>query len=304
MKHYILFLLLIFTSCSIDQSDILGEFTITRPYFGNDHLGYDRNVLFPNYLSFSSFANFNKTIPLSTRNTRAKSYFCRLTEDRKNWNPTSLQNFRRTYPSFNIQLLVFNQFSVPNNFTWQERIILGDALELAIMAINNPVFEEEMRKLTFTENDGRTPLSQNKVINSIKQAAFSVIFSKNTLPPSVAAEATIGGISHTIWFRNDKDYSKYNVIELAVILGHELTHNLGYKHSSGVPYGVHIPILLAIHRATEDQIRTFIRHTPSREEQFLSQVRFLSFRSKRTASINTKAIKIQEIGLEENIQEL
>ncbi|MGL4561448.1 MAG: hypothetical protein ACRCV0_04065, partial [Brevinema sp.] len=228
------------------------------------------------------------------------SAFCTAISQRTNWQLTS-ENFRNTYPHFNIDLLVFNQYAAPNNFAWQERLILNDALELVTMAVNSTIFENEMSKLQFTENDGTTPLSSQNVISSIRKAMFSIIISKNDLAPGVAAEATIGGISHTIWFRNDKDYSKHNVIELAVIIGHELTHNLGYKHSSGVPYGVHIPILLAVHKASQADLNKFIKNTPFMEDIFLTRVRSISPQNQRSRE-SSRILKAQEINLEQNIK--
>lgn len=265
--NYILSIILIFLSqCAITPSAFLSDDdAIARPYNG-----HNRNTLFSNYLSVrNSFSSARSSAKVATYP------FYETQKKRTEWLPKG-KKFRTAYQKFQIDLLLVNQFSYPNSFTWLERIMIADAFDLVVMAINSPVFETEMKKLSFTQNDSDTALDPEDVIKDIQNSSFSVLISKNNLDDGVAAEATIGGISHTIWFRNDRDYANYNVVELAVIIAHELTHNLGYKHSSNVPYGIHRPVLEAIHKATQEDMNIFTANTPYFEEAFLQRVRIHS----------------------------
>jgi len=260
MKKAII-LVLFFNSCMATSEDLYKKINLpSKP-----DIGYNRINFFNPYISF--------------RNTDIYYYFGfkrTLIEEkllsRNIWVPKN-HNFRFLYPKFNIELLVINQFEIPQSFTWKERLILSDALELLTFAINSDIFKQEMMKSDFFDNDHQKTISSESIINDIKEANFKIILGKNKLPSEVVAEASVGGYSHTIWFRDDIDYTKQSITYLAMVLGHELTHNMGYSHLSGVPYGVHIPILKAIAYASEKEVQEFINTTPYYEDDFLYQVR-------------------------------
>ena len=254
MKKFGLILCFLFvTSCSLnDESFYQNGGVPSRPV-----KGFDRQSLFPSRLLTVS---------------RASSSMSTMFIDRTDWNPSRL-NFRSAYPSFNIELLAFNNFNSPKNFTWEERIMFADALELVIFAINHPLFEKKMKSETFFNNDTTQQIPSMELVEKLRKTKLSFIIAKEDLADSVLAQATVGGFNHIIWFRSDINYQDYSVLYLATILGHELTHNLGYLHSSNVPYTVDGIIGDIIREASTQDAQLFEKNTPYYEDMFLKRVR-------------------------------
>lgn len=221
--------------------------------------GYNRNIIFRPYIEPGSLSSSKKNF-----------YLC--LKKRTVWIPSS-SDFKKQYPFFNVTLLSINNIDTERSFTFAERLFLSDVFDLLTFAINSSIFEKEMMKKKFFENGGDIPKDPKEIIKEIRNMNFSVSIAKRSLEAGVAAEATVGGFSHTIWLRDDTDYTKQDIIQMAVIIGHELTHNLGYHHSSLVNYGVHQPIQLAIQHATLEQVKAFISVTPFHEENFLYKIR-------------------------------
>ena len=230
--------------------------------------GFDREDLFPNRLE---------------SNTGSSENMCIMFRHRRDWNPSTI-DFKKTYPSFNIELLAFNSFDSPKAFTWQERIMFADALELVVYAINHPLFEEKMGSKTFYDNDLSYIVPSAEIVKSIKNTKLMFIIAKEDLDKNVLAQATVGGYHHMIWFRSDTDYQQYSVLALAVILGHELTHNLGFLHASGVPYGIQDVILELIKESSKQDVTIFKDNTPYYEDSFLQRVRDDSSRASSLSS--------------------
>ena len=241
-----------FTSCSLGDNFYQNKSFPTRPPHG-----FDRGNLFPQRLEpgVTLFGNM-----------------CAMLRTRKDWNPVNI-DFKKTYPYFQIDLLSFINFSVSGEFTWQERIMFADALELVIFVINHPLFEEKMKLKTFYNNDRTEQVSSVTIIKNLKKSIMTFSISKADLDENVLAQATVSGFQHTIWFRADVHYQQYNVISLAVILAHELTHNLGYLHTSNVPYGIQDPIMEVIKGASLQDVNLFKKNTPYYEEIFLKRIR-------------------------------
>ena len=269
MKKFGLILCFLFvTSCSLnDESFYQNGGVPSRPV-----KGFDRRDLFQYRLD-------------STRGA-----MCDMFRNRSDWSPSRM-DFKKTYPSFNIELIVFNNFSSPKNFTWQERIMFADALELVVFAINNPLFDKKMESKTFFNNDSLQQVPSVEIVQKLRKTILSFIIAKEDLDESVLAQATVGGFNHIIWFRSDVDYQndpRYSVKYLAMILGHELTHNLGYLHSSNVPYVVDSIIGEIIKEATAQDAEIFKKNTPSYyEDMFLQRVRERSARTRRSLSSPT-----------------
>ncbi|SFB84284.1 hypothetical protein SAMN02745150_01037 [Brevinema andersonii] len=228
--------------------------------------GYDRNTLFTPYIKLMTLRS-----SIHLTGTTGQSFYGCL-KKRTFWIPSS-SDFKRQYPFFNVTLLSINNIDNKRSFTFAERLFLADVFDLLSFAINSSVFEEEMMKKKFFDNSGTTPKDPKEIIKEIRHMNFPVSIAKRSLDAGVAAEATVGGFSHTIWLRDDTDYTKQEIVQMAVIIGHELTHNLGYHHSSLVNYGVHQPIQGAIQHATPEQVKTFISVTPFHEDEFLYKIR-------------------------------
>lgn len=234
--------------------------------------GYDRNTLFTPYIELVTLKNTrNKVSRNSAGGTTGQSFYDCF-KKRTVWIPSN-SDFKRQYPFFNVTLLSINNVDNKRSFTFAERLFLSDVFDLLTFAINSSIFEEEMMKKKFFDNGGTSPKDSKEIIKEIRHMNFPVSIAKRSLEAGVAAEATVGGFSHTIWLRDDTDYTKQDIIQMAVIIGHELTHNLGYHHSSLVNYGVHQPIQRAIQHATLDQVKTFISVTPFHEDDFLYKIR-------------------------------
>ncbi|MGL4367972.1 MAG: hypothetical protein ACRCTQ_06835 [Brevinemataceae bacterium] len=258
MKKFFLLVLFSFflTSCSSNHNSIFQASDITlRP-----ELGYDRSKLFKPYAQ-------PELIEI-----KAPQEMCNRLNTRKDWNTPDM-NFRQQYPQFNVELLVVNQYGGIKNFSWQERVLFADALDLLTFAINSPIFEEKMKNLKFFNNERTVEIQTKTVVDFVRNANFRFELSKKTLAKGVVAEATIEGPAHIIAFRDDVDYRTLSVGYIAMVLGHELMHNLGFLHTSNVPHGIQDPILYAISKAEPNQINSYLRVTPHFENAFLSRVR-------------------------------
>ncbi len=260
------------TSCTLNNENFYQSGVVPpRPING-----FDRNSLFPKRLepSESLFGDM-----------------CTMFRARTDWTPSKI-DFRSTYSSFQIELLTFNNFDSSKSFTWQERIMFADALELVVFAINHPLFEEKMESKTFYYNDTTHQIPSIELIQKLRKTVLSFIIAKEDLDENILAQATIGGFNHIIWFRSDVDYQQYSVLYLATILGHELTHNLGYLHSSNVPYAVDDIILEIITEASAQDAQIFKNSTPSYyEDMFLQRVRDRAPRSYSSSVIPTQIQK-------------
>ena len=230
--------------------------------------GFDREDLFPNRLKSNMGASEN---------------MCIMLRHRRDWNPSTI-DFKSQYPSFNIELLSFNNLDPSKSFTWQERMMFADALELIVYAINHPLFEEKMGSMTFYDNDLTHIVPSAKIVKSIRNTKLTFIIAKEDLDKNVLAQATVGGFHHMIWFRSDTDYQQYSVLSLAVVLGHELTHNLGFLHASNVPYGIQDVILEVIKESSKQDVTIFKDNTPYYEDSFLQRVRDSSSRARSLSS--------------------
>lgn len=252
----LIFYFLFATSCTLkDEFFYQNGVVPSRPAEG-----FDRNELFPNRLN----SNMSSSDDMS-----------KMFRARKDWNPSEI-DFRSQYPAFNIELLAFNNFDSSKSFTWQERIMFADALELVVFAINHPLFEEKMESTTFYDNDLMYIVPSAKITQSLRSTVLTFIIAKEDLDKNVLAQATIGGFHHMIWFRSDTDYQQFSVTYLAVILGHELTHNLGFLHASNVPYGVQDIIFEVIKDASVQDAQLFKNNTPHYEDTFLQRIRGMS----------------------------
>ena len=260
MKKFGLILCFLFVvSCAINDA----EFYQNGKAPSRPANGFDRNSLFPYRLEPSYDLQGN---------------MFEMFRARTDWNPSKM-DFRSAYPSFQIELLVFNNLGSSKSFTWQERIMFADALELVVFAINHPLFEQKIKTKTFYNNDSVQQIPSEELVQKLQKTKLSFIIAKEILDKNVLAQATVGGFNHTIWFRSDIDYQQYSVIYLATILGHELTHNLGYLHSSNVPYGVQDIILEIITEASAQDAQNFKNNTPYYEDMFLQRVRDRSLRA-------------------------
>ncbi|MGL5956051.1 MAG: hypothetical protein ACRC0X_05545 [Brevinema sp.] len=247
----VIFLAILFTSCTLTVEQFYQEQSIPKKL----EYGFIRNDIFPQYLPKEFIY----------------SEFYRQIDTRMNWN---LQNkdFRAKYPFFRVELLAFNH--LPNNtFSWEERLLFADALDLIIFVVNHPLFLTEMQKEEFLDNRGQMTVSTETVVAHIRNSTLYFYLGKNTLDEGVVAQATVGGLHNTIWFRNDTDYQDWGLIILAEILLHEITHNLGYLHESNVPHGIQNPFLRVITGLSREDINQFIAHTPYHEDTFLIKVR-------------------------------
>ena len=269
MKKFGLILCFLFvTSCTLkDEYFYQNGVVPSRPAEG-----FDRNNLFPNRLNSNMDSSEN---------------MCIMLRYRKDWNPSKI-DFRKTYPAFKIELLAFNNLDPSKSFTWQERIMFADALELVVYAVNHPLFEEKVKATTFYDNDRTYIVPSTEIIKSIRSSELAFIIAKEDLNKNVLAQATVGGYHHMIWFRSDTDYQQYSVLSLAVVLGHELTHNLGFLHASDVPYGIQDIIAEIIKESLEQDITIFKDNTPYYEETFLKRVRGVSTKN------NISSLQIQK----------
>ncbi|MGL4676085.1 MAG: hypothetical protein ACRCWI_00235 [Brevinema sp.] len=248
-----IFCAIFFSSCSLTLEQFYQEQLIPQ----KSESGFVRNDLFPYYMD----------VPIEF----IGSEFCRYIGLRTNWNPQN-NDFTNRYPLFKVELLAVNQLP-GNEFSWQERVIFADALDLIVFAINHPLFLTEMRKEHFFDNQGKNKISAETVVAHIRNSLLYFYLGKNSLDKNVLAQATVGGLHNTIWFRNDTDYQNYTLLFLAEILIHEMTHNLGYLHASNVPHGIQSPFIRVVIGASQEEITQFISSTPYYEDILLTRVR-------------------------------
>lgn len=221
---------------------------------------------------------------ISTFDNDRERFYLLLTA-RKNTDDWTAQksNFPEAYPYFNIGFSYFQNTSPKASFNFGERLFFSDVFDLIRYAVNSDIFAREILSSTFFENDGVTPRSPQTILNEIRGISFATSLAKRSLGNGVLAEASVGGYLNIIWVRDDIDYTKENINEMAIILLHEITHNLGYLHPSDVNYGVHKPVRLAVQSATEAQVKNYISLTPYHESLMISNVRILSDSRARSA---------------------
>lgn len=181
--------------------------------------------------------------------------------------------FTQAYPYFNIGFSYFQNTSPTSSFNFGERLFFSDVFDLIRYSVNSDIFAQEILRGTFYENDGVTPRSPQTILNEIRVISFATSLAKRSLGNGVLAEASVGGFLNIVWVRDDIDYTRENINDMAIILLHEITHNMGYLHPSDVNYGVHKPVRLAIQSATEVQVKNYISLTPYHENLMISNVR-------------------------------
>ncbi len=275
MRFFVLMLVVLLNSCSsaIYQTQDIP----TKPTSG-----YDRIALFgESYLSDSHIGY--GTTPLSSR----------YVDLRYSWIAQS-SSFKSEFPFFDVNLIAVNQYSDENSFSWEERLIFSDAVDLIVYVVNQPEFLSAMQTMEsiqpFYNNEGTEVISAEYVVNSIRSSKLYFYLSKDSLDWNVMAQATVSGYNNTIWFRNDTDYATEGVVEIAEVLLHEMTHNLGWLHESKVPCGVQLPFRQAVNEISDDVIKKFINVTPFYEDDFLYRVR----ESSSYATISSEPVIIQK----------
>ncbi|MGL5722388.1 MAG: hypothetical protein ACRCY4_08315 [Brevinema sp.] len=256
MKYFQLFCLLLISSCSLTSPESLEALDVPiRP-----ESGYQRSLYLTPYISFWQ----NATEEFPTRLTRRGRWIAQ--------NPTA---FTSLSPNFSLGFNFFQNTGTKTRFSFAERLFFADVFDMIRFVVNSPVFEEQMLAGTFFENDGVTHRPAKTIVEEIKKINFSISLAKRTLDVNVLAEATVGGFSYIVWVRDDVDYSKEQIQVMALVILHEITHNLGYFHSSGVNFGVHDPLREAIRLATATQVTNYISVTPYYEDRVISKVRTL-----------------------------
>lgn len=292
MKGIILMLVFL-SSCSLNSQNFYQE----TNYPEKPAQGFNRFSLFPKYLSFF--------LGLFPPTSSSSSQMVESIKTRKNWNTANL-HFKKAYSHFNVELVAVN--NLPNNsFTWEERILFADALDIIVFAVNQPEFLQEMQKeelkKPFYNNERTKVISAEYVVKHIRSSAMYFYLGKSTLEKNVLAQATIGGFNHVIWFRNDVNYQQeYDVFSLAVVLFHELTHNLGYLHSSNVPYGIQQPFLRVINKVSIQKSQEFISLTPYYEDSFLTRVRVGQSNAMYKNSLHIQTDYVDDIGVQYSYQ--
>ncbi|MGL5253868.1 MAG: hypothetical protein ACRC9L_02420 [Brevinema sp.] len=272
MKYFLSWcLLLLMSGCSFTMSENLDAVDVPeRP-----EAGYQRKQYLNPYISF--WQNPLETFPIELNK-------------RNPWVAQNPTGFTSLYPKFSLGFNFFQNTGEGKQFSFAERLFFADVFDMIRFVVNSPVFEQEMLNGVFFENDGMTPRSPKVILDEIKNINFSISLVKRPLDDNVLAEATVGGFSHIIWVRDDTDYTKGQVQEMALIILHEVTHNMGYFHSSGVNYGVHDPLREAIRLATPQQVANYIAVTPYYEDLMIRRVRTLSGESLAQSSRSSSHI--------------
>ncbi len=254
MRFLAFLFIILASSCTITAED----FYSSGDYDARPATGYNRLTLFENYLTYiDETYNFGEGI-----------------ENREeNWLYT-YPTFKEYYPEFDVELVAFNQ--LPDySYTWQERIFFADAVDLIKAAVNSDIFMEEMKnaRTNFMDNDQTKSISGEEIANFIRSSKLHFFMSKDVLDSGVLAQATVGGYANTIWFEHDVDYTKESLKYTAMILLHEMMHNLGWLHASNVPCGVEEPFINTVKRMSEEDVSQYIKLTPYYEQDFLDRIR-------------------------------